>query len=224
MEMKMHKTSMVALAALAFLTVGVVGVLAEETPAAAGEKVSFPGTYVRVAYNEEGWVTLGFRLANNSVGDDWMLLQVGLTVQGKREKFMLHRDNIELVIPGPKVVPLASQKEFGDAGSLVALNNRAEVTSDNINYFPADARQGCRINFFTAPMAGAPRISKDQVELSYNRACGGRLFFKVPGGIQYGTYNLNVKFDKTTIRVPFEIMTKDGIKKLEEELKKMKKK
>jgi len=224
MEMKMHKTSMVALAALAFLTVGVVGVLAEETPAAAGEKVSFPGTYVRVAYNEEGWVTLGFRLANNSVGDDWMLLQVGMTVQGKREKFMLHRDNIELVIPGPKVIPLASQKEFGDAGSLVALNNRAEVTSDNINYFPADARQGCRINFFTAPMAGAPRISKDQVELSYNRACGGRLFFKIPGGVQYGTYNLNVKFDKTTVRVPFEIMTKDGVKKLEEELKKMKKK
>ena len=222
--MKVDKTSMIALAALAFLTVGVVGVLAEETPAAAGEKVSFPGTYVRVAYNEEGWVTLGFRLANNSVGDDWMLLQVGMTVQGKREKFMLHRDNIELVIPGPKVVPLASQKEFGDAGSLVALNNRAEVTSDNINYFPADARQGCRINFFTAPMAGAPRISKDQVELSYNRACGGRLFFKVPGGVQYGTYNLNVKFDKTTIRVPFEIMTKDGVKKLEEELKKMKKK
>jgi len=221
--MKRHKTSVVALASLAFLTVGVVGVLAEETPAAAGEKVSFPGTYVRVAYNEEGWVTLGFRLANNSVGDDWMLLQVGMTVQGKREKFMLHRDNIELVIPGPTVVVLASQKEFGDAGSLVALNNRAEVTSDNINYFPAAARQGCRISFFTAPMAGAPRIAKDQVELSYNRACGGRLFFKIPGGVQYGTYNLNVKFDKTTVRVPFEIMTKEGVKKLEKQLKEMKK-
>ena len=220
----MQKTSVAALAALAFLAVGAVGALAEETPAEAGEKVSFPGTYVRVAYNDEGWVTLGFRLANESVGDDWMLLQVGMTVQGKREKFMLHRDNIELVIPGPKVVSLAAQKEFGDAGSLVALNNRAEVTSDNINYFPADARQGCRISFFTAPMAGAPRISRDQVELSYTRACGGRLFFKVPGGIQYGTYNLNVTFDKTTIRVPFEIMTKDGVKKLEALLEELRKK
>ena len=221
--MKVDKTSMIALAALAFLTVGVVGVLAEETPAAAGEKVSFPGTYVRVAYNEEGWVTLGFRLANNSVGDDWMLLQVGMTVQGKREKFMLSRDDVTLVVPEPKMVPLASQQEFGEAGSLVALNNRAEVTSDNINYFPAEARQACRLNFFTAPIAGAPRISKDQVELSYNRGCGGRLFFKIPGGVQLGTYNLNVKFEKSTVRVPFKVMTKDEVKELEKQLKEMKK-
>ena len=152
-----------------------------------------------------------------------MLLQVGMTVQGKRESFMLHRDNVELVIPGPKVVSLASQKEFGDAGSLVALNNRAEVTSDNVNYFPADARQPCRISFFTAPIPGAPRIAKDQVELSYNRACGGRLFFKIPGGIQYGTYNLNVKFDKNTIRVPFKIMTADGVKELEAQIEELRK-
>ena len=220
--MKPHKQWIVAVAVLA-LVAGAVGALAEETPAEAGEKVSFPGTYVRVAYTDEGWVTLGFRLANNSVGEDWMLLQVGMTVQGKREKFMLSRDNVTLVVPGPKVVPLASQQEFGKAGSLVALNNRAEVTSDNINYFPADARQACRLNFFTAPIAGAPRISKDQVELSYNRGCGGRLFFKIPGGVQLGTYNLNVKFEKSTVRVPFEIMTKEGVKKLEKQLKEMKK-
>ncbi len=159
---------------------------------------------------------------------------IGLVVQeefywvgakmSRREDVIINALSDSLVVPGPEVVQLAAQKEFGDAGHLVALNNRAEVTSDNINYFPADARQGCRLDFFTAPMAGAPRIARDQVELSYNRACGGRLFFKIPGGVKLGTYNLDVKFKNSTVRVPFKIMTKDEVKTLEDQLKEMRKK
>ncbi len=42
----------------------------------------------------------------------------------------------------------------------------------------------------------------------------GILYFPVPGGIQYGQYFLNVKFDGSLIRVPFRIMTKDEEKVL----------
>ena len=38
------------------------------------------------------------------------------------------------------------------------------------------------------------------------RACVGG-FFKVPGGIRYGQYWLNVKFAKSLVRVPFRILT-----------------
>jgi hypothetical protein len=37
----------------------------------------------------------------------------------------------------------------------------------------------------------------------------GRLFFKIPGGIAYGQYWLNVKFAKGVIRVPFRILTEE---------------
>jgi hypothetical protein len=49
----------------------------------------------------------------------------------------------------------------------------------------------------------------DQVELSYQRGCVGRLFFRVPGGIAYGQHWLNVKFRESLIRVPFRILTKE---------------
>ena len=49
----------------------------------------------------------------------------------------------------------------------------------------------------------------DQVELSYQRGCVGRLFFHIPGGIAYGQHWLNVKFEKSVVRVPFRILTKE---------------
>jgi hypothetical protein len=63
----------------------------------------------------------------------------------------------------------------------------------------------------------------DQVELSNRRACLGRLFFKVPGGIAYGQHWLNVKFENSTLRVPFRILTKDEEKLLNKNYKSIKK-
>jgi hypothetical protein len=220
--MKRNVSLMLALILAAPLAGAAGPVVADEDPAQAKEKVEFPGTYVRLAYNEEGWVTLGFRLANESIGQKWMLLEVGMTVLGKKENYTLNRSDISLVAPGPKVIPLATQKEYGDAG-LVALNDRADIARDSINYFPADANRACALSFFTTPGQPGPRIARDVTELSWNRACAGRLYFNVPEGIQYGTYNLDVKIGTGTVRVPFEIMTKEGVKKLEKELQELKK-
>lgn len=38
----------------------------------------------------------------------------------------------------------------------------------------------------------------------------------MPGGIKYGPHWLNVKFEKTLIRVPFRILTKEEEKTLSE--------
>ena len=128
------------------------------------------------------------------------------------------------VVPGPKVVPLATQEEFSEAGHLVALNERANIARDSVNYFPVDATRPCALSLFWSPGAGGPRVARDQTDLSYNRACLGRLYFKVPGGITHGTYNLDVKFARSMARVPFKIMTDDEVKELEKQLKEMRKK
>lgn len=223
----MNKRMALALLVAAALLAGSPGPAPaeEKTPEEAGEKVSFPATYVRVAYNEEAWVSMGFRLANESVGEDWMLLQAAMTVlgKGKEARYDIDRKDITLVIPGPKEIPLATQQEFGEAGSLIALNKRADVAKDNINYFPPQTSRACPLSFFTGPIPGAPRLAREKTELNESRACGGRLFFKIPGGVQLGTYNLNVKFKNSTIRVPFKIMTKDEVKQLEKELKELRK-
>jgi len=59
----------------------------------------------------------------------------------------------------------------------------------------------------------------DEVELSSNRACVGRLYFRVPGGIAYGQHWLNVKFEKSLVRVPFRILTADEEKILSKNYK-----
>jgi len=86
------------------------------------------------------------------------------------------------------------------------------VQRDSINYFPPSAYQACRVGFFSELQNRA--MSYDEVEVSSQRACLGRLFFQIPGGIKYGQHWLNVKFEKSLVRVPFRILTKDEEKTL----------
>src|SRR4029450_7197118 len=41
--------------------------------------MTMEGNFVRASYNNEGYVILGYQLANRSVGEDWMRLEVGIT-------------------------------------------------------------------------------------------------------------------------------------------------
>jgi hypothetical protein len=173
------------------------------------EVFSIQGQFVRVAYNNEGFVTLGYKLANESVGEDWMYLQAGVTLRKGTPDFSLTREAISIKTPDGKVIPLATQKEYAGAGYLRSLNERGKITRDPLNYFPADATRACTMSYFADLGGGPGKLSYDQVELSSSRACVGRLFFKVPGGIQTGQHWLVVKFAQSEIQVPFRILTKE---------------
>ena len=169
------------------------------------------GQYVRVAYNDVGFATLGYRIAQESVGEEWMLLEVGLTVRAGTKNLTLTRDNLSVKTPDGSTIGLATQKDFAEAGYLRGLNQRAKVQRDPINYFPGEANRACPLQFFVNPSQGGPggRLSYDQVELSPDRGCVGRLFFHVPGGIKVGQHWLIVKFGGSEVQVPFRILTKD---------------
>jgi hypothetical protein len=225
-----------------FLAVGLaMTVVSVATPAAAAEKpapapttvvkapqptvpeiFTLEGQFVRVAYNNEGFVTLGYRLANDSVGDEWMLLQAGVTLrQGVKYQTIL-RDAFSLKTPDGKTIPLATQKEYGSAGYLPALNKKATIVKDSLNYFPVGANRPCAFQLFADLGRGNP-LSFDQVDLADNRACVGRLFFKVPGGIAIGQHWLVVKFAGSEIQVPFRILTKEETKEFSKRWEDLKK-
>jgi hypothetical protein len=168
--------------------------------------MTIEGKFVRAAYNNEGYVILGYQPANRSVGEEWMLLEVGLTLRDGVKDYELTRAALSIETPDGKTLPLPTIQEFRQ-GSTQALQNRAKVQRDSINYFPPSATQACRLGFFSDLEDRA--MPWDQVELSYRRACVGRLYFKVPGGIQYGQHWLNVKLRDSVIRAPFRILTKD---------------
>ena len=74
--------------------------------------MTMEGRYVRIAYNNEGFVTLGYKLANLSVGEPWMLLEVGFTVRDGTPNYDLTRDALSLNTPDGKTIPLPSLEEY----------------------------------------------------------------------------------------------------------------
>jgi hypothetical protein len=226
----MNKRSIVRLA-----VVGLTSMLpladAGAIPAQDTKKVQMPqpgvpqvmtleGRYVRAAYNNEGYVILGYRIVNMSVGEPWMLLEVGVALREGVPAYDLKRDAVSLETPDGKTQPLPSVEEYRKA-NLSALLNREKVQRDSINYFPPNAYQACRIGFFAE--LDQRVMPWDEVELSDRRACLGRLFFEIPGGITYGQHWLNVKFAGSLVRVPFRVLTKEEDKMLDKNFKDIKK-
>jgi hypothetical protein len=131
-------------------------------------------------------------------------------------EFKLTRDALSIETPDGKTLPLPSAAEHR-AANTAALDARAKVQRDSINYFPPGASRACRIGFFADVDSRA--MPFDEVELSPTRACLGRLYFHIPGGIKYGQHWLNVKFEKSLVRAPFRILTDDEEKLLSKNYK-----
>jgi len=182
--------------------------------------MTIEGTFVRAAYNNEGYVILGYQLANRSIGEEWLLLEVGMTVLDRTPNYTIRPADFSLTIPGGQSIPLPSVEEYRKADTR-ALKNRERVQRDSINYFPPMASRPCAMVFY--PDLDQRTLPRDDVELSSSRACLGRLYFKVPGGIKYGQYWLDVKFEKSVVRVPFRILTEDEEKLLSKNYKDIRK-
>ena len=168
--------------------------------------ITMEGKFVRASYNQEGYVIIGYQASNRSVGEEWMLLEVGITVLPDVPDYRLTRDHFSLETPDGKTIPMAPLMEQR-GGSVQAIQQRAKVQRDSINYFPTKASRACALLYF--PDLGARSVPFDEVDLSDDRACVGRLYFRIPGGIAYGQHWLNVKFQNSLVRVPFRILTAD---------------
>jgi hypothetical protein len=174
--------------------------------------MTLEGKFVRVAYNNEGYVILGYQIANRTVGEDWIMLDVGITMMEKVDDYTLKRDAVSLDTPDG-TLPLPSIDEYRSASSKVQpLQNRLKVQRDSINYFPPWTHNVNRLGFFSD--LGSRAMPWDQADVSPSRACVGQLYFHVPGGTKFGQYWLNVKFAQSVVRVPFRLLTEEEEKTL----------
>ena len=53
--------------------------------------MTLEANFVRAAYNNEGYVILGYELVNRSIGQPVMLLEVGMTVRDGVRRYKLTR-------------------------------------------------------------------------------------------------------------------------------------
>jgi hypothetical protein len=177
--------------------------------------------FVRVAYNNEGYVILGYQIANRTVGDEWVMLDVGMTLMERTPDYRLKREAVTLDTPDA-TLPLPSIDEYRQNESKVqGLQNRLKVQRDSIDYFPPWTHGVNRLGFFAD--LGSRAMPWDEAEVTNSRACMGQLYFRVPGGTKYGQYWLNVKFAQSTVRVPFRLLTEEEEKKLGKNYGKIKK-
>jgi hypothetical protein len=174
--------------------------------------MTLEGKFVRAAYNNEGYVILGYQIANRTIGNDWIMLDVGLTLMEKEPDYRLKREALSLDTPDG-TLPLPSIEEYRqDEGKLQALQNRLKVQRDSIDYFPPWTSGANRLGFFSD--LGSRAMPWNEADVTNRRACLGQLYFHIPGGTKYGQYWLNVKFANSVVRVPFRLLTEAEEKQL----------
>jgi hypothetical protein len=175
--------------------------------------MTLEGNFVRAAYNNEGYVILGYQIANRTIGSDWIMLDVGLTLMERVKDYTLKREALSLDTPDG-LLPLPSIEEYRkDEGKLQALQMRLKVQRDSINYFPPWTHGVNRLGMFAD--LGSRAMPWDQADVSNSRACMGQLYFHVPNGTKVGQYWLNVKFAESVVRVPFRLLTEEEEKHLD---------
>lgn len=174
--------------------------------------LSFPGEYVRRVQNDQAVVNLGYRTANSSVGQNWLMVEISMTVL-PGHNMTLKRDDFWLTTPDGSRVDLASQEEFNKgSGKVRALDARANIRRDSLNYLPKQASMPCRIGFFSDTSNPDRGLTYAQVSMNADSFCGGRLYWIIPDGIKYGQHYLNIQIPGQVMTVPFKIMTKEDLK------------
>jgi hypothetical protein len=68
------------------------------------------GKFVRASYNNEGDVILAYQASNRSIGEEWMLLEVGMVLD-RVPDYRLTREALSLETPHGKTIPLATVSE-----------------------------------------------------------------------------------------------------------------
>lgn len=174
--------------------------------------MTLEGKFVRVAYNNEGYVILGYQIANRTIGSDWIMLDVGITLMEKVKDYTIKRESFSLDTPDG-TLPLPSIEEYRkNQGKVDQLQLRLKAQRDSINYYPPWTHRANRLGMFAD--LGSRALPWDQADVTDDSACTGQLYFHIPNGTKYGQYWLNVKFAQSTVRVPFRLLTEDEEKQL----------
>lgn len=146
-------------------------------------------------------VVMAYRHAAKNLGEEWLILEVALS-SPTGETATIQRDSIFVRTPDGTRVPLATQEEFGDAYSgLRSRLRQADIQRDPMDYFPP-SRIPCGLELFAEPGAG---VTHKRVSVDDQRACEGKLFFRIPGGVQAGRHVLGMDLEESRIRIPFTL-------------------
>lgn len=146
-------------------------------------------------------VLVDYRFANQSVGDDWIILNVAIT-SSESQAIEVRRGSISVRTPDGRKIPLPSYSDFIDAyPEIQSAARRAALASDPLDFTRA-GRRPCDLGFQPLPGTVA---ALESVYVNVRKICEGLLFFPIQGGIQPGRWEFIIEFEEFDARVPFVI-------------------
>lgn len=160
------------------------------------------GQFVVRAGSGDIWAVVDYRYAAQSLGSEWLIVEVAVTASDGR-RFRVSRSDIFLREPSGARIPLPTQSEFSLAyNDLRGAFRHAGVAASPLQAYLPSNRRPCAFQFFATPGSG---ITFDEVEINDRRACFARLPFHVPGGSQPGRWVLGIDLAESELRVPFDL-------------------
>ena len=76
------------------------------------QNMSIEAKFVRAAYNNEGYAIIGYQVAQRSLGNEWMMLDLGTTVRSKTPDYDLKRDAHLARYAGRQAHPAGHVEEY----------------------------------------------------------------------------------------------------------------
>ncbi len=143
-------------------------------------------------------MVVSYRFSENHPNGNWLLLDTAMT---SYKPIGIPRTAFAVRTPSGEVVPLATQHEFAVGYSEAGWDATIDrAFMEPMGYLPPlRVRQ---IRFFAERGVG---LAFDIAYLDAFHNSFGRLFFKIPGGLQRGRYELLINLPENPVMIPFTI-------------------
>ena len=188
----------------------VAGVLVSITTLSAAQRPAdddaFPRTKsfgrATVQYRDEKLQAVAiYDYSQRNHGQAWLLVQFGVALS---ERAVVRRDSFQIVMPGGRAVPLATQEQFLDDGARIRqLRQNARIFQQQLlAYFPRSAT-GDIMRWVALPGDG---IVRESLIPSEHGVAIGDLYFKSPTlRWEAGTHRLVFDHEKGHAELPIRL-------------------
>ena len=132
----------------------------------------------------------------------WLLIELGAS---SPRTLMVRRNQVELVTPSGRIVPLAGQRRWGaDSARARGLLQQASTSRHQVRTYFRGTRGFEALRFFGRPESGETVI--DAVQGAPEEVLLGDLLFESPTGAwEKGSYALVIKHDGGTASLPITL-------------------
>ena len=149
----------------------------------------------------EGNVEVNYRLAERSLGNELLLLELAIT--GGNRTIDVTLDDIRVRTPQGYTIPPLTNTEFRSVyGSIRLTLQKPDAWAGPSQKFTG-VRRPCGRWFVVPPGERAP--GSTNLRISPSDICFGPLAFQVPAGVQPGQWLLTVDLEEGQARVPFAL-------------------